>query len=80
VIEERCEIFWHFITLLETRSKSICKRSNIRYVLILIDLGFIINITLELSIFVLIQKPFENRFLDLLVVFVFEEFVGEEFD
>jgi len=49
-------------------------------VLILIDLGFIINITLELSIFVLIQKPFENRFLDLLVVFVFEEFVGEEFD
>jgi hypothetical protein len=49
-------------------------------VLVLVDLGFIIYITLEFSIFVLVQEPFENRFLDLLIVLVLEEFVCEEFD
>jgi len=49
-------------------------------VLILIDLGFVIYIALELSILVLIQKPFKDRFLDLLIVLVLEEFVREKFD
>lgn len=48
--------------------------------LVLVDLGFVIHITLELSILVLIQKPFKDRLLDLLIVLVLEEFVREKFD
>ncbi len=80
VVEKRCEIFWHLIAFLKTRSESIRQRSNIRNVLVLVDLGLVIHITFKFSIPVLIQKPFKDCLLDLLIVLVLEEFVREKLD
>lgn len=47
---------------------------------VLVYFGLVVNVLFEFGILVLVEEPFENSLLDLLIVFVFEEFVTEEFN
>lgn len=47
---------------------------------ILLKFSFFLDKALKLCIFVLVEEPFENSFLNLLIVFILEEFVREEFN
>ena len=76
LIEKRCEILWKFIGLLETRPQSIGKSCNIRDMMIFTELWLVLNACLNVSD--VTQHPPENRFLDLLVVFFFEEFIAKK--
>jgi hypothetical protein len=47
-------------------------------VVVLTDFSLLVDEFLEFGVFVLVQQPLENCFLDLLIVLILKEFVGEE--
>jgi hypothetical protein len=47
-------------------------------VVVLADFGFFLFVFFKFGVFVLVEKPFENGFLNLLIVLIFKEFVSEE--
>jgi len=47
-------------------------------VIVLADFGFFLFVLFKFGVFVLIKKPFEYGFLNLLIVLIFKEFVSEE--
>ena len=51
-VEQRSEILWEIIRLLETRAKAISEGGDIRYVLIFTDFGLFLNMVLELGIII----------------------------
>lgn len=77
--EESGKVLGHIITLLEARAETIGQSSDVRHMLLILNLGLILDVLFELSITVSAEQPSENGFLNLLVVLVFEEVVREEF-
>ena len=80
VVEKRCEILGQVIRFLEARPESVGKCCDIGNVHVFIDLGFFLDMTLELSISVRVEQPLEHSLLNLLIVFFLEKVIVEEFD
>lgn len=76
--EERSKIFGYLIALLQTGAEAVGQGSNVGNMVVLTDLGLLLHVTLELGLPVLAEQPLENGFLNLLVVFVLEELIGEK--
>lgn len=78
IVEKSCEVLWQVVGLLKARAETVSKCSDIRNVLVLANLGFVLNVILEFSISFRIQEPLENSFLNLLVILIFKEIVFEK--
>lgn len=76
LIEQCGEVFWQLVGLLKTRSQSVSKGSNVRYVMIFTQFWLILYTLLEVS-FVL-QHPSKNCVLYFLVVFLLKEIIMEK--
>lgn len=73
--EKGCEVLRHLVTLLEAGAQSVRERCNVRHMVVLIYLDFLIDIAFELSLPIRAQQPLEDCFLDLLVVLVLKKFI-----
>jgi hypothetical protein len=73
--EKGSEVLRHFVTLLQARAQTVCERCDVRHMVILIDLDFLIHIAFELGFPIRAQQPLEDCFLDLLVVLILKKFV-----
>lgn len=63
---------------MQTGAQAVSESCDIRYVLVLADLRFLLNVVFELCIVVPTEKPAEDGLLNLLIVFFFEKFVMEK--
>lgn len=73
--EKGSEVFRHLVTLLQARAQSVRERCNVRHMVVLIYLDFLIHIAFKLSLPIRAQQPLEDCFLDLLVVLVLKKFI-----
>jgi hypothetical protein len=73
--EKGGEVLRHLVTLLKARAQSVRERCNIRHMVVLIDLDFLIHIAFELGLPIRAQQPLEDCFLYLLVVLVLKKFI-----
>ena len=78
-VEKGREVLWNLVTLLQARAKAVCQCRDVRNVVVLANFYFFLDVLLELRLAVGAEEPLEDSLLDLLVVFVLEELVGEEF-
>lgn len=63
---------------MQTGAQAVSESCDIRYVLVLADLRFFLNVVLKLCIVVPAEQPAENGLLNLLIVFLFKKFVMEK--
>ena len=76
LVEKGGEVLWQLVGLLQTASESIGQSGDIRHMVVLSEFWLILDYGFEITL--VIEKPFEETLLDLLVVLLFEEIVVQE--
>lgn len=74
VVEQRCEVLWQVVRLLQAGAQAVSQSCDVRYVCVVLDLRLFFDSPCKVCV-VDVEQPSKNSLLNLLVILFFKEII-----